>query len=68
METVCIVSEFLEMGGYGAFIWPAYGAGAILMAGLLILSWKSMRQREALVESLRASRRKELEEVTEATS
>ena len=68
METVCIVSEFLEMGGYGAFIWPAYGAAAILMAGLLILSWKGMRQREALVESLRASRRKELEEVTEATS
>ena len=67
METVCIVSEFLEMGGYGAFIWPAYGAAAILMMGVLILSWKSMRQREALVESLRAGR-KEPEEVTEAIS
>ena len=67
METVCIVSEFLEMGGYGAFIWPAYGAAAILMTGLLILSWKGMRQREALVKSLRADRRKETEEVTEVT-
>jgi heme exporter protein D len=62
------VSEFLEMGGYGAFIWPAYGAAALLMMGVLILSWKSMRQREALVESLRADRRKKPEQVTEATS
>ncbi len=62
------MSEFLEMGGYGAFIWPAYGAAAILMAGVLIQSWKSMRQREALVESLRAGRRRKPEEATEATS
>ena len=62
------MSEFFEMGGYGAFIWPAYGAAAILMMGVLILSWKSMRQREALVESLRASRREKHEEVTETTS
>ena len=62
------MSEFLEMGGYGAFIWPAYGAAAILMAGVLIQSWKSMRQREALVQSLRASRRSKPEKVTETTS
>lgn len=62
------MSEFLEMGGYGAFIWPAYGAAAVLMAGVLILSWKSMRQREALVKSLRASRREERVDETETTS
>lgn len=56
------------MGGYGAFIWPAYGAAAILMVGVLILSWKSMRQREALVKTLRAGRRKERTEVKEAPS
>jgi heme exporter protein D len=41
------MSEFIAMGGYGAFIWPAYGVAAILMAGVLILSWKGMRRREA---------------------
>ena len=56
------------MGGYGAFIWPAYGAAAILLAGVLILSWRGMRQREALMETLRAERRKEQEKMTEATS
>ena len=62
------MNEFFEMGGYGAFIWPAYAAALILMLGLLTLSWKSMRQREALVESLRANRRRAPEDVTEATS
>jgi heme exporter protein D len=62
------MNEFIEMGGYGAFIWPAYGAAALLMAGVTILSWKSMRQREALVESLRASRRKAPDEATEIVS
>ena len=62
------MSEFFEMGGYGAFIWPAYGAAAVLMTGVLILSWKSMRQREALVKSLRAGRREKHAEETETKS
>jgi heme exporter protein D len=62
------MNEFFAMGGYGAFIWPAYGTAAILMAGVLILSWNSMRQREALVKSLRAGRREEQVKETEATS
>jgi heme exporter protein D len=62
------MSEFIAMGGYGAFIWPAYGVAAILMAGVLILSWKGMRRREALVESLRAGRRKDRDDVPETPS
>ncbi len=50
------MSEFFAMGGYAAFIWPAYGFTAALLCGLLVLSLKSMRQREALVESLRSHR------------
>ena len=59
------MNEFFEMGGYGAFIWPAYGLAAVLMVGVLVQSWKAMQQREALVKTLRASRRKERDEVTE---
>ena len=52
------MSEFFAMGGYAAFIWPAYAVAAILLFGLLGLSLKSMREREALVESLRSHRRR----------
>lgn len=62
------MSEFLAMGGYGAFIWPAYAAAVILMAGILLLSWRKMRQREALVESLRDARRGAKQRNTEAQS
>ncbi len=44
------------MGGHAAFIWPAYIAAAVLLTGLLVLSFRAMRQREQLVRSLRASR------------
>ena len=50
------MSEFFAMGGYAAFIWPAYAVTTVLLCGLLGLSLKSMREREALVESLRSSR------------
>lgn len=50
------MSEFLAMGGYAAFIWPAYGVATVVLAGLLAFSIRTMRQREALVDSLRASR------------
>lgn len=60
------MDDFFAMGGYGAFIWPAYGVGALLMAGLLVLSWRELRQREALVRSLRANRRAGPEDGTEA--
>ena len=50
------MSEFLAMGGYAAFIWPAYGVTTVLLGGLLGLSLKSMRERETLVDSLRSHR------------
>ena len=62
------MSEFFAMGGHAAFIWPAYGAAAILLSGLLAVSWRGMRRREALVESLRAGRRPELHETMERAS
>ena len=50
------MSEFLAMGGYAAFVWSAYAVATIVLCGLLGLSLKSMREREALVETLRRQR------------
>lgn len=62
------MAEFFEMGGYAAFIWPAYAVALLLMVGLLVLSLRSMREREALVQTLRSSRRAGTTEHTETES
>jgi len=30
--------SFFEMGGYAAYIWPAFGVGALVLIGLLVIS------------------------------
>ena len=36
------LSEFLDMGGYGHFIWPSYALVAVVMVGLLIISRREL--------------------------
>lgn len=48
---------FFEMGGYGAYVWPAFGAAAALMIALLVASLRAMRAREAELRALEAARR-----------
>ena len=41
--------EFLDMGGYAAFVWPAYLITAtVLIANLLLPRIRHRRQRESL--------------------
>ena len=43
------VTEFLNMGGYAGFVWPAYLiTAAILIANLLLPRIRHRRQRESL--------------------
>ena len=46
------MSEFLHMGGYAAYVWPAYAITAIV----LILNWWSARRLET--EQRAAARRR----------
>ena len=48
--------EFLNMGGYGAYIWTAYGVSAFALVGLLISSLRAYRAANALVWSLEEDR------------
>jgi heme exporter protein D len=44
------LGEYLAMGGYGPYIWSAYGITALVLGGLLVWSWRGLRsaeQREA---------------------
>jgi len=38
------MAEFLAMGGYGGFVWPAYGLTAMVMLLLLIASLQGRRK------------------------
>ena len=49
------VATFLSMGGYGGFVWPAYGLSAVVMVVLLVVTLKSLRQRERELKILQGS-------------
>jgi len=37
------MSEFFDMGGYGAFVWPAYVVSAFVLAALAYSIWRRGR-------------------------
>lgn len=46
------VSGLIAMGGYGAYVWPAYLATAVVMGGLVIESRRRIARNEALLAEL----------------
>ena len=51
------LAEFLQMGGYAAYIWPSYGRAFVGLVGMLVASRVGLAAREKEFESLRAARR-----------
>ena len=43
------------MGGYAAFVWPAFGAALIVLGGLLITSLRTLRANQAALAALQAA-------------
>lgn len=41
------IVDFLSMGGYAAYVWPALGLTALVLVGLLLVTLRSLRRREA---------------------
>lgn len=50
--------NFLSMGGYAAFVWPAFAVTAIVMAVILIASLWRMRTNQRILTALEAERRR----------
>lgn len=46
------MTQFISMGGYAEFVWPAYAVAAIVMLGLLVESFRSLRARERELSAL----------------
>ena len=51
--------SFFAMGGYAAYVWPAFGVAAVIMVALLALSIRTMRAREAALKALEATARRQ---------
>jgi heme exporter protein D len=49
-----VFATWLAMGGYAAFVWPAYGVAAIVLGGLVIHSW--LRHRRSVDDLSRLQR------------
>jgi heme exporter protein D len=45
-------TTLLHLGGYGAYVWPAYGVAAIVLIGLLWRTLASLRTNERQVTQL----------------
>ena len=48
------MSDFFAMGGYGAYVWAAFGFAGVVLIGLLVQSLAQARRREHEFERLRA--------------
>ena len=46
------LAHWLAMGGYAAFVWPAYGVTAAVLGGLAVHCWRRHRRSGAALASL----------------
>jgi heme exporter protein D len=44
------MSDYFNMGGYAAFVWPAFALSFGVLAALLIASLRSLRESERALE------------------
>lgn len=50
------ISAFLAMGGYGGFVWGAYGVTVVVVAWLIVSSRRMLRRARAAEAAMKAER------------
>ncbi len=53
------IATFFAMGGYAAYVWPAFAVAAVVMAALVVSTMLTLRRRErelAQIEETRGRR------------
>ena len=50
------MTGFFAMGGYGVFIWPAYGVSALALIAIVWQSWAAWRAAKKKLEELEQDR------------
>ncbi len=46
------LATYFSMGGYAAFVWPSYALTAVVMVGLVVVTWRGLKAREAELKAL----------------
>ncbi len=49
------INKFLNMGGYGAFVWPSYIITALVLAAVFIFSRRLLKSRKRELDALQKS-------------
>jgi heme exporter protein D len=53
------IATFFAMGGYAIYVWPSFAVAALVMAGLVTTTLRTLRRRErelAEIETARGER------------
>jgi heme exporter protein D len=50
------LTQYLAMGGYAAFVWPAYAVALIVLGGLALQSLRSYRRNLRQLDALQQER------------
>ncbi|MBC8338385.1 MAG: heme exporter protein CcmD [Rhodospirillales bacterium] len=58
------LQAFWDMGGYGHFVWPAYGVVAVVLIGLFVESRRSLKSAEAELAALAPSKAEDTDDET----
>ena len=46
------LATYFAMGGYAAFVWPAYGVAAAVLGGLTLQSWRHYRASQGALRNV----------------
>ena len=55
------LGQFLAMGGYARFVWPAYGVAVLVLVAMALQTYRAWRRQQGLwsaIEATRPSRRR----------
>jgi heme exporter protein D len=52
------IARFFAMGGYAAFVWPAYGLAVAVLGGLALYSWRRYRASQRALAEIERHRRR----------
>ncbi len=56
------IKEFIDMGGYGGYVWPSYIVSALVLVIMLVVSQRLLKGNETMVQSLDPAKKEETSE------
>ena len=51
------IAQFLMMGGYAQYVWPAYALAVLILGGFAVQSLRDYRRTQRLLEEQEGRRR-----------